>query len=93
MAAQKIRFDIGEKRHVRTTVKIVSGEELPFLIRTARWELWDEEEALEAEGECHIDEHELDAYVNPRKPETYTLKFIYEVADEIWVDPVRVVVS
>lgn len=93
MATQTIKFDVGEKRHVRTNVKIVTGEDLPFLIRTARWELWDDDGILEDEGECHIDEHELDAYISPQKDGSYTLKYIYEVADEIWIDPVRVVVS
>ena len=90
---QKVSFDFGEKRHVRTTVKIISGEDLPFLIRTAKWELIDESEIIEDSGECIIDEHELDAYISPHKIESYTLRFIYEVADEIWVDKIRVVVS
>ncbi len=90
---QKVSFDFGEKRHVRTTVKIISGEDLPFLIRTAKWELIDESEIIEDSGECIIDEHELDAYISPQKIESYTLRFIYEVADEIWVDKIRVVVS
>lgn len=93
MATQKIKFDAGEKRHVRTNVKIISGEDLPFQIRVATWELWDEDENLEDQGDCYIDEHMLDAYISPQKTGTYTLKYIYEVADEIWVDPVRVVVS
>ena len=78
---QKVSFDFGEKRHVRTTVKIISGEDLPFLIRTAKWELIDESEIIEDSGECIIDEHELDAYISPQKIESYTLRFIYEVAD------------
>ncbi|MDU7710338.1 MAG: hypothetical protein E7J94_24095 [Clostridium sp.] len=78
---------------MRTTVKIISGEDLPFLIRTAKWELIDESEIIEDSGECIIDEHELDAYISPQKIESYTLRFIYEVADEIWVDKIRVVVS
>ena len=90
---QKVSFDFGEKRHVRTTVKIISGEDLPFLIRTAKWELIDESEIIEDSGECIIDEHELDAYISPQKIESYTLRFIYEVADEVWVDKIRVVVS
>lgn len=90
---QKVSFDFGEKRHVRTTVKIISGEDLPFLIRTAKWELIDESEIIEDSGECIIDEHELDAYISPQKIGFYTLRFIYEVADEIWVDKIRVVVS
>ena len=90
---QKVSFDFGEKRHVRTNVKIISGEDLPFLIRTAKWELIDESEVIEDSGECMIEGHELDAYINPLKIESYTLRYIYEVADEIWVDKIRVVVS
>lgn len=90
---QKVSFDFGEKRHVRTTVKIISGENLPFLIRTAKWELIDESGVIEDSGDCIIEEHDLDAYINPLKIESYTLRYIYEVADEIWVDKIRVVVS
>lgn len=93
MAMQRVKFDFGEKRHVRTNVMLESGEEQPFLIRTAKWELTDAEGNIEDQGDCMIDEHELDAYINPLKVETYTLKFTYEVADEIWVDKIRVVVS
>ena len=32
MAIQKVKFDNGEKRHIRTEVYIKEGEELPFKI-------------------------------------------------------------
>lgn len=90
---ERIDFDFGGKRHVRMTVKITSGEDLPFLIRTAKWELLDGSGVIEDSGDCMIEEHDLDAYINPLKTEFYTLRYIYEVADEIWVDKLRVVVS
>lgn len=93
MAMQKVKFDFGEKRHVRTSVELVTGEDLPFQIRTAKWELIDDSGVVEDSGECMIDEHKLDAYISPQKEETYTLQYTYEVADEIWVDKIRVVVS
>lgn len=93
MAMQRVKFDFGEKRHVRTNVMLESGEEYPFKIRNAKWELTDADGIIEDSGECVVDEHELDAYINPLKAETYTLKYTYEVADEIWVDKIKVVVS
>ena len=93
MASQKVKFDIGEQRHVRIDVQVVSGDKLPFLIRAARYELIDPDGNLEESGECAIEDHEIDAYIFPVKTGSYTLKYIYEVADEIWIDPVKVVVS
>lgn len=94
MASQKLDFDSGETRHVRIEVLPQNTDkQIPFRIRTARWELLDENESLEDEGECVIEDHELDAYISPNKTESYTLKFTYEVADEIWIDKIRVVVS
>lgn len=91
--AQKIKFDKGEKRHVRTQVQIKDGEDLPFKILNATYELLDGSGRMEASGNCHIDTHELDVFIAPKGTGDYTLRFIYEVADETWVDPVRVVVS
>ena len=56
MARQKVEFDFGEKRHVRTSVEVVTGGDLPFLIRTAKWELIDDAGTVEDSGECLIDE-------------------------------------
>ncbi|WP_148411110.1 hypothetical protein [Murimonas intestini] len=93
MAIQKVKFDNGEKRHIRTEVYIKEGEELPFKIINATYQLLNPNGRLEASGNCHIDNHELDCIIEPKSTGEYILRFIYEVADETWVDPVRVVVS
>ena len=44
---------------------------------------------MEDSGDCRIDEHEIDAIIAPRMIGTYRLKYIYEIADETWVDNVK----
>ena len=61
----------------------------PFEIKAARWELYREdwekgEVVLEAEGECTVSGHTLDALIQPEMAAKYRFKYIYEVADEIW---------
>lgn len=87
----KVKFDVGEERHVRIEIKSDAGGE--FKIRTAKFELWAEDETLEIEGECVIDDHVIDAYIKPLNEGMYELKYIYLIADETWIEPVRVVVS
>lgn len=91
----EMTFDFGEKRHVRCVVKPLCEQDLPFTIRNARWELWNlwNTDEMEATGECEIDGHELDAYISPQERATYRLAFIYEVADETWVDNIKVKVG
>ena len=85
--------DFGEKIHIRGTVRPKCNQDIPFTIRSARWKLYNPMGVLEAEGECEINGHELDAMVQPKGTGRYKFKFIYEVADEIWVDPVRLRVN
>lgn len=86
-------IDIGEKIHIRANVKAINEEEASFVIRGATYELLDPDGNLEDTGECTIEEHILDALISPQKTGTYVLKFIYEVADEIWIDPIRLRVN
>lgn len=44
-------------------------------------------------ADCIITDHMIDAFVNPQKIGTYKLKYIYEIADETWVDNVRLKVN
>lgn len=83
-------IDLGERIHIKSIVKPRCGQDIPFTIHAARWELWDSGGVLESEGECVINGHELDTLIQPQKADSrYTFKYIYEVADEIWVDQVR----
>ena len=86
---QSIKFDLGEKRHIRTQVKPVGGEEKSFIIRSARWELKKSGNIVDS-GDCTIIEHELDAVITPPSVDDYTLKLTYEIADEIWVDVIHI---
>lgn len=85
--------DAGERIHIRCVIKPKCNQDIPFTIKSARWELYNPMGVLEAEGECEINGHELDAMVQPKGTGRYKFKFIYEVADEIWVDPVRLRVN
>lgn len=88
-----IYVDLGERFHIRSVVKPVCEEEIPFSIRSAKWELYDSEKNLEASGECTINGHELDALIEPKNTGRYTFKYIYEVADENWVDVLQLRVN
>lgn len=81
--------DLGERIHIRGTVRPKCNQDIPFVIQDARWELYDSKGALEAEGVCEINGHELDAIVQPKGTGRYKFKFVYNVADETWVDQVK----
>lgn len=89
----EITIDQGEKVHVRSIVKPKCEHYLPFVIRSARFELYAPDGKVEAEGECSITDHELDALIEPKGTGTYRLKEIYEIADEVWVDNVKIKVG
>lgn len=91
--AARVQMDLGERIHLKSVVKPKCEKELPFVIRTAKYELWDSQGILEDSGECTINGHEIDAVIQPQKDTTYKFKYIYEVADEIWIDVIRLVVS
>lgn len=85
-------IDLGEAIHIRSVIKpkcaAEGGQEIPFTIRDARFELYCGSE-LENKGDCSINGHEIDAFVSPLKTGTYYLKYIYEIADETWVDKIK----
>ena len=50
--------------------------------------------ALEASGECEIDEHVIDAYIEaPPGRTTYILRVIYDINDETLVEQLEMVVT
>ena len=87
--AGELKFDFGEERHVKAVIKPVCDTDLPFAIKNARYELVVDEE-VEARGECAVSGRELDVFLSPRERATYKLRLIYEIADEVWVDIVRI---
>lgn len=86
-------IDLGEKIHIRAIVNAVCEEEIPFVIRSARYELIDPNGVIEDSGDCVIQDHVIDSLIEPQTIGKYELKLIYEVGDEIWVEPIRLRVS
>lgn len=86
-------IDLGEKVHVRSIVKPKCEEKLPFIIKTAKYELIDRHGSVEDSGSCILNENELDVLIAPKESGTYRLKYIYEIADEIWVDNIKLKVN
>lgn len=87
---QKIMFDVGERRHVQ--LRIHAAQEAPFRIKSATWEL-KRGNVLEASGECEIDEHIIDAYIEaPSSKTTYILRVTYEINDETLVEQLELAV-
>lgn len=86
----EIYIDLGEEIHVRSVVKPKCEQELPFAIRSARYDLRRRGGETEDTGECTINGHEIDAFIAPREKGRYELRYIYEVADETWVDVVLI---
>lgn len=94
--AEPMHMDLGEAIHVKSVVKPNCDQEIPFTIREARWELVyieDYEEEVESVGDCVIAGHEIDAFISPKRTGTYKLRYIYEIADETWVDAVKIEVE
>lgn len=87
---KEIPVDRGENIHIRCIIKPKCEHYLPFTIKTAKYELLDSSGDVEAEGECTISEHEIDAKVEFKKSGIYYLKFTYCIADETWVDKIRI---
>ena len=84
---QRIRFYVGENKHVRIRIHARNNE--PFVIREATWQLKGDYDT-EAEGECLITGDVIDAMIMPQKRTTYKLYFTYKVADNgRYLYPVR----
>lgn len=91
-----MHMDRGEAIHVKSVVKTNCDQEIPFTIRQARWELAyieDYKEEVESLGDCVVTGHEIDAFISPKQKGTYKLRYIYEIADETWVDAVKIEVE
>lgn len=88
-----LTVDQGEKIHIKSVVKPKCEHYVPFSIKSARYELLDMSGNIDAKGECTITDHEIDALIEFRKSGTYCLRFTYEIADETWVDNIRLKVG
>lgn len=90
----EVQYDLPEERYLKAVVRPKCREDLPFVIESARWELygWDDngEYALESSGDCETNGHEIAAFIQPKKAGTYRFKYIYVVAGETWVDNIKI---
>lgn len=87
---QRIKFDAGEKRHVRLLIH--AAQDAPFKIKEASWSLVYAGEELAA-GECEIDDHIIDAYIEaPAQRTGYLLVITYLINDETLVEQLEMAV-
>lgn len=89
----ELDIDAGEERYIRAVVKPVCEQDIPFVIREARYELLDRADKLVSEGECEITDHEIAAFLSFQDPGVFRLKLIYKVGNETWVDNIRLKVG
>lgn len=76
----KVRFILGEDKHVKLLVRSPNGE--PFTILTASYILSRFGEVM-LQGECDINDHYLDCKIAPKETGTHILEVTYVVADSI----------
>lgn len=84
---QRIKFLLGEERHVRIRIHSANGES--FAIREASFELKYGAQ-LEDSGDCMIDGDVIDALIVPQRITSYKLYFKYHVADEVLMECIQV---
>lgn len=88
---QKIKFDVGEQRHVRLLIH--AADNAPFRIKEAAWELWYAGERIDL-STCGIEDHIIDVFLSaPDRKTSYTLIVTYHINDEVLVEQIEVVVT
>ncbi len=87
--AEPLEVDTGEEIHIICTVKTQCGYHVPFTIKEAKWELVGEKGIVIKEGTCEVRDHDIDAFVSLEDSGTFYLKYIYKIADETWVDKIK----
>ena len=94
--AEKVNFELGEKKYVCISVR--STNRKPFDVTTAKYILRNGDQ-IEKSGECEISKRDdqetiLSALIQPMiKGATYTLEYTYEIPPEILKHEVWVYVS
>ena len=76
----KIRFILGEDKHVKLLVRSPNDE--PFTILTASYTLARYTDII-VQGDCDINDHCLDCKIAPEEKGTHILEVTYTVADSI----------
>lgn len=80
VVVNKIRFILGEDKHVKLLVRSPSDE--PFTILTASYKLSRYTENV-VQGDCDINGHYLDCKIAPKEKGAHILEVTYTVADSI----------
>ena len=88
-----LNMELGERRHVGIEIRSTKKEE--FEVSNGTYELKRCSDAeIEDTGEVNImDSKRMDVLICPEMIGEYDLRFIYHIADEIFVDIVRVRVT
>lgn len=86
---QRIKFELGEIRHVQLLIKSVNNE--PFTIKSAQWELRKGDQ-VETQGDCFIKDRIIDALITPQTKAVYKLRITYHIADETLIETIEVAV-
>lgn len=87
--ADTLEIDAGEEIHITCTVKPKCGYHVPFAIKEAKYQLINKDGLVIKEGECKVQDHDIDAFVQLPDVGTFWLKYIYKIADETWVDKIK----
>lgn len=80
VVVNKIRFILGEDKHVKLLVRSPNDE--PFTILTASYKLVRYTEIV-VQGDCDINGHYLDCKIAPKEKGAHILEVTYTVADSI----------
>ena len=87
-----VQFELGEQKHVK--LRVCSCKNENFLITAASYELYYRGvKEPEDRGNPEIQEHILDALIQPQKKGRYKLQVMYEILDEKLIAEVEVVVK
>lgn len=84
-------LDYGERRHVK--IEVYSCKDEFFEIKEGTYVFTKEQETTpEDEGSCNIYNHVMDIVLEPKYRGEYKLLITYNIADEILIEKVKVVV-
>lgn len=84
-------FILGEKKEVK--IKITSINNDPFTIRNPVYKLINENDEIETNGTCEVNESEVGVLIQPKEIGSYTLDFTYEIANEVLKSKVSITVG
>ena len=90
---RRLRNQKKESNAIAAGVQSLLRENLVYNFNKYTDQMCIRDRVLEAEGECTVNGHALDALIQPKMTARYRFKYIYQVADETWVDVIRLRVN